>query len=168
MIAKARWVTLAAALAVATVGCGTTATIKKTNGADYELEIVRSTPSELIVATRDGERPIPRNEIREIDHPGNVSVTAGVALFFAGTANLFGAFRCDTYDARSQRFCAGWGVGGGMAVTGLGMIIWGSIIWKHSVRAAGGQQGAPVVWLVPALLPASDRWHPGALLALSF
>ncbi len=167
-MAKARWVTLAASLAAASVGCGTTATIKKTNGAEYELEIVRSTPSELIVATRTGNRPIPREEIRDIDHPGNVALIAGVALLAAGAVNRLGAFSCEGYDPSTQHFCVGGLFAGGMAVTGLGMVIWGAIIWRGSVGAAGGQQATPVVWVVPALLPLADRPHPGALLALSF
>jgi hypothetical protein len=166
MIAVRRAAALTAMLALAAGGCGTTATITNRDGTRYEVEIVRSTPSELIVATRAGERPIARDRIRDIDHPGNVAVLAGSVLLTAGVVSLLGFHRCES--SASSDFCIGSIGGVGLAASGLGMVVWGAHAWTTSVGAAGGQQVGPLARLAPAIIGPSSRPHLGAALAFSF
>lgn len=166
MMARSVRAALTAVLAAATVGCGTTATITTKDGSHHELEIVRSTPSELIVATRQGERPLPRDQIVDVDHPGKAALGAGTVLALLGAANLLGVARCES--GRSADFCIGWAVGGGMLASGIGLVGWGAYVWTRSSRAAGGQQVTQVARLAPALLGTIDRPQPGATFGLSF
>jgi hypothetical protein len=150
----------------AIMACSTTATITERDTTRYEVAIVRSTPSELIVATRNGERPIARDQISDIDHPGNVAIVVGSALLAAGALNLAGLYSCQ--DSRRSDFCAGWAGGGALALSGLGLVVWGAVVWTQSVHAARDEQAAPVARLAPAIFAASGRSNLGATLALSF
>jgi hypothetical protein len=152
-------------LLASATACSTTATITNKDATRAEVRIARSTPTELIVATRDGERVIERDHVQEIDHPGNVAVVAGAALLAAGAANLAGLYRCR--ENESSDFCVGWAVGGALAGSGLGLLIWGGTVWTNSVEAAGGAP-SPVARLAPAVLGGPGRLSPGATLALSF
>jgi len=157
---------LTALLLVNAIGCSTTATVTNKDATRFDVHIARSTPTELIVATRDGERAIPRDQIAEIDHPGNVALIAGTALLAAGTLNLLGLYRC--HENESSSFCVGWLGGAALAGAGLGLVIWGGSVWTHSVEAAGERPAPPVARLAPAILGTPDRPRPGAALALSF
>lgn len=161
----ARAVALVALAPSLVCACSTTATITSKDATRYDVAIVRSTPAELIVATRDGERPIPRDQIADIDHPGNVAIAVGSVMLFAGTANLLGVARCHAND--SSGVCFGWAAGAAVAASGLGLTIWGASAWTASVRAASGDPST-VARLTPAVFGAPDRAHPGATLALSF
>jgi len=119
-------------LAVTSVGCGTTATITSRDGSRYELAILRSTPDAVVVDSRDGARAIPRDQIRDIDHPGNVLETAGAVLLLLGAATLLRQPAC---DGRSN-FCVGWAGAAGLAGAGLTMTVVGGLTWTRSVRAA--------------------------------
>ncbi|HXJ19889.1 MAG TPA: hypothetical protein VMT03_06605 [Polyangia bacterium] len=157
MMTLSRRAALAATLALASAGCGTTATITKKDGQRYQLEIVRSTPTELIVATRGGERPIPRDQVQDIDHPGNVAIAVGSVALLVGAVNLLGWRRCE--PGGPTDFCMGWAAGGGLVGLGVGMIGWGGYVWKRSTTAAQ---------LTPAVVGTPDGPRPGAALALSF
>jgi hypothetical protein len=140
----ARTVALAAIAASCACACSTTATITNKDATRYNVAIVRSTPAELIVATSDGERGIPREQIAAIDHPGNVALVAGALMLFAGTANLLGVARCHAND--SSGVCFGWAAGGAVAASGLGLTIWGASVWTASVRAAESAPGATLAF----------------------
>ncbi|HXU62135.1 MAG TPA: hypothetical protein VN962_10560 [Polyangia bacterium] len=125
-------------LAVTGVGCGSTATITSRDGSRYELAILRSTPDAVIVDSRDGARAIPRDQIRDIDHPGNVLETAGAMLFLLGAAALLRQPEC---DGRTS-VCLGWAGAAGLAGGGLTMTIVGGLTWTRSVRAATAQDAS--------------------------
>jgi hypothetical protein len=67
-------------------------------------------PPRSRTGTRDGERAIPRDQIADVDHPGNVAVVAGSVLLAAGTVNLLGVYR--RHAGESSSLCARWAVGG--------------------------------------------------------
>jgi hypothetical protein len=48
----------------------------------------RSTPTHLVVDTEDGRRYVARSEVVDIDHPGNVTALAGLALAAWGVLGL--------------------------------------------------------------------------------
>jgi len=84
-------------MAAATFGaCSTTATITRRSDPPLEAKIVRGTPVSVIVVDGDSDRAIARDEIVDIDHPGNVSAVAGGLLSAYGLFNIaVGAPLCD-------------------------------------------------------------------------
>ncbi len=151
---------------LAAAACGTTAIITERDMTRHEVVIVGSTPAELMVATRNGERVIPRDQISDIDHPGNVAVVVGAALLTVGALNLAGWHRCQ--DNQPSDFCAGWAGGGGLALSGLGLLVWGAAVWGQSVHAASGEQPAPLARVAPAVFGTPGGSRLGATIALSF
>jgi hypothetical protein len=129
-----------AALACALGGCSTNALIRDTQY-EHDVPILRSTPTEIIVRTNEGERAIPRAEIRDIDHPGNVLGLAGVPVLALGIANLAGTWTCDPTDS----LCFGTGAGFLTASIGALMTAFGLAIYARSVTRAGADPGRPAV-----------------------
>jgi hypothetical protein len=118
----------------ALVGCGTAATVRE-GAIEHHVRINRSTPSELIVQTNEGERAIPRAGIGDIDHPGNVLAAAGLPFIALGVANLFGVWNCGDGQS-SHAFCMSTGMGVVTISVGALMSLWGATIWDRSRRAA--------------------------------
>lgn len=139
--------------------CGRTATIHMRDGSTIEGKIVRSDESSIYVAEVEkcpkktrrfrstkicfhDEVPVLRQEIRDIDHPGDVSASIGLPL-----AAVAGGYSLALYS-KSQD-CEGddcWGPGIAMAIIGLpcaivavvGLIngIYGTVVWSSSYKAA--------------------------------
>jgi hypothetical protein len=120
---------------LALVGCSTNALIRDSRF-EHDAPILRSTPSEIIVRTNEGERAIPRAEIRDIDHPGNVLALAGVPILTLGLANLAGAWSCADRGP-TDSFCFGTGAGFLTASIGALMVAFGAVIWGRSTARAG-------------------------------
>jgi hypothetical protein len=127
--------TVALAL-LALAGCGTAATVRE-GTLEHQVRINRSTPSELIVQTNEGERTIPRAGVTSIDHPGNVLAIAGLPFIALGVANLLGVWNCGDGEP-SHTFCMSSAMGGLSISGGALMSIWGATIWERSHRAAAG------------------------------
>ena len=65
--------------------CSTTATIHRVYGPSYEAEIADSDASALRVLGDDGRlHAVPRAEVTDVDHPGNVVLTVGAVLTAIG------------------------------------------------------------------------------------
>jgi len=131
-----------ASFACALGGCSTNALIRDGQW-EHDVPIMRSTPTEIIVRTNDGERAIPRAEIRDIDHPGNVLALAGLPILALGVANLAGAWSCADGDGASNGWCVGTGLGFLTASIGGLMTAFGLAIWSRSFTRAGGDSGRP-------------------------
>lgn len=72
-----------------TFGCSTTATLRRRSGPDIEGTIVRSDDQALYTDTNAGQRfRIERTDVREIDHPGNVTAVVGLSLIAIGIGLL--------------------------------------------------------------------------------
>jgi hypothetical protein len=77
------------ALLLVALGCAPPATIRLRNGANVESPIIGSDRDSVYVRGMYGEpHPIPRQEIVDIDHPGNVGTVAGLLLMAWGMAVL--------------------------------------------------------------------------------
>jgi hypothetical protein len=123
---------------VALASCSTNALIRD-NQYEHNVPILRSTPTEIFVRTNEGERAIPRAEIRDIDHPGNVLALAGVPILALGIANLAGAWTCDPTDS----ICFGSGAGFLTASIGALMTAFGLAIYYRSITRAGAYEVQP-------------------------
>ena len=131
---------LVAILACALGGCSTNALIRDAQYV-HDVPILRSTPTEIIVRTNEGERAIPRAEIRDIDHPGNVLAFAGLPILALGLGNLAGAWTCEP----SGSLCFGSGAGFLTASIGALMTAFGLAIYARSVSRAGVEPGRSAV-----------------------
>ena len=87
---------LAVLVSAAATGCGTSATITDRSGARQEGVFIRGNQTHLIVATTDGRIALRRDEIADVDHPGNVMAVVGAALLIPSAAWLVSpALRCE-------------------------------------------------------------------------
>jgi hypothetical protein len=117
-------------------GCSTTATIHRSDGYMLEGRIKGGTPSSIIVDPRIGERQeIPRSQVVDIDHPGNVHALIGGIVF--GIGGISAGTTCsdindNAYDRGSDCF---YGVS--MAIAGAAILGWGLYNWFGSTDAAG-------------------------------
>jgi hypothetical protein len=116
-------------------GCSTTATIHRSDGYMLEGRIKGGTPSSIIVDPRIGERQeIPRSQVVDIDHPGNVHALIGGIVF--GLGGISAATTCSdindhAYDRGSDCF---YGVS--VAIAGAAILGWGLYNWFGSTDAA--------------------------------
>jgi hypothetical protein len=123
----------AVALLTVLCGCSTTATISRVNGTQLDAEIQRSDRDNLVVTTNTGHKlRVPRSEVSDIDHPGNVSAVIGSVLSVYGAVNIVGGM--STCVRVGGAFCAGMVA---PAAIGVPMLIWGLKTWSGSTEAAG-------------------------------
>jgi hypothetical protein len=73
------------ALALQAAACGSSATISRRLGPPVDARVVGSDEDSIVVLHDDG-RPerIPRLDIEDVDHPGNVLAVAGLCILLAG------------------------------------------------------------------------------------
>lgn len=146
----------AALCALLTSACSTTATISRNRGPAYEAKITRSEPDALYVLGDDGrEYRVPAEEVREIDHPGNVlallgGISLGIALLVAATPVDTNDFDAD--DQRENKFVAASVYG----LLGVGLFVPGLAIWMRSHGAASALRPA-AAGLPPEAYPAEPR-----------
>jgi hypothetical protein len=115
-------------------GCSTAAKISLIEGGQVEARIQRSDQDNLVVGTETGaEVPIPRSEISEIDHPGNVVAVIGGVLSAYGVTNIVGGISTCGEKKMPGAACLGvfW-----PATVGASMLTWGLMTWMRSTRAA--------------------------------
>ncbi len=93
-------------------GCSTTATISRVNGPAYEAHILASDTNFLRVRDNYGrEFLVPREDVADIDHPGNVLYTIGLVLVAMSTAMIIGDLSHG--DQSRQTEWSGMGLPGG-------------------------------------------------------
>ncbi len=119
-------------LAPLVTGCGTTATISRSNVRPVEAKIVGSDPKSLYIevpGTYD-TRSIGRSDITDIDHPGNVAAVIGGIVTGYGIANIaIGASDCRRGGAA---YCTGVFL---PAAVGAPIFVWGLVTWMTSTGA---------------------------------
>ena len=122
----------------ATAGCGTKATITRVNAPPVEAEIVGGDQENIYVELAGGTMPIAREEIEDIDHPGNVAAVIGGLVSAYGIANLaLGLPQC---EKQGPAFCTGVIL---PATIGLPVMIYGIAVWARSRGAANPTSDAP-------------------------
>jgi hypothetical protein len=137
-------------LALAAIGCSTTATVVRRDGTELEGTINGGTPTGVVVTTEDGQGAhIPRDDIREIDHPGNVHAIAGGLFVLLSGMMLVG--QSESCDRNPSGECWAFLIPGAIGTT---LLIWGIPVWRSSVDAAGQSS--------MRLHPRDDRPRQGA------
>src|SRR5262245_38989812 len=125
-----------AALSGSLSACSTTATIYREHGPPLEARIVGGSSDAVFVEGSDGrDFPVPRHDIHDIDHPGNVHELVGGLILAYGLANiLVGYSQCNSNDNRyPAAYCIGVFT---PALIGAGMLTWGLFTHSESVDAA--------------------------------
>jgi hypothetical protein len=149
------------------MACSTTATIYRSNGMMMEGTIEGGSPDAIVFTPKLGPRQeVPRNDIVEIDHPGNVHALLGGIFLGYGVTNIainYDQCRRDEVSGEvSGRDCTAVFVPAGV---GVGLLVWGLITWMGSTSAADDtsmepMQRAPGQQPVPAALPPRDAVEP--------
>ena len=127
-------------LFVVSAGCSETATSRRTDGQVVEARLIRSDQRHVYV--RPGyaatETPIPRAEIVDIDHPGNVhltvgSILAGMGMIGGVIPGLVAGMSNDPIDqAASEAMLMSGAI---WIAAGAPLIYWGYTRWFGSRRA---------------------------------
>jgi hypothetical protein len=147
-------------------GCGTTATINTRSESPFDGTIIGGNSEEVRVHVQNHVRTIPRNQIEDIDHPGNVAATIGGVVTGYGIVNIaIGAPEC---DRQGPAFCMGVFI---PAAVGLPLMIWGITTYVGSVRAlnkAPNEVTAQRFFVVPTTQVAGQPQTPGLVAGGSF
>lgn len=119
---------MAGVLVVGGFGCTTTSTIYRRSGPRMEAQIKGGSRTSIVAEAEGQESVIPRNDISEVDYPGNVhALIGGIILGVAGLNVTFGYDRCIDGRLTGQQHTAACTGLIGMAATGAGMLIWGLV-----------------------------------------
>ena len=144
---------MALVVALSVGGCSTTATIHRVYGPAYETEIADSDASALRVLGDDGRlHEVPRGEITDVDHPGNVVITVGAIL--VGIAALASISIMNERNGSQNREEA-TAVGLVYGLPGLAMLVAGGVTYIGSKSKASAFENA----LVPAGPRPADRMY---------
>jgi hypothetical protein len=113
-------------------GCSTTASIEMKTGGTVEAHVVGGSPNSVYLVDREhGKFTLRRDDIRDVDLPGNVMLLAGAGLFAAGGVGLwFGDTHCASFGETGT--CAASVV---PAIAGLLAAAWGAYVYRRSARA---------------------------------
>jgi len=118
---------LLAAAALHLSACSSEATIRRRDGALVDARIVASDPDALFLAGPAGPTRLPRADVDDIDHPGNVLVVAGLSVLLVG-AQIIASEHQTGAGAASVAVTTG--------LPGLAMITWGATTYLRSNGAA--------------------------------
>jgi len=127
-------------------GCGSSALLSMKRGLMVEGRITGGDEDSVFVESESQEGnsriAVPRADITDIDHPGNVAATLGGILGAYGIANVaVGAPACDQ-RGDGGAFC----VGVFLPLTiALPIFIYGLVTWQRSRSAAASVDGRPSV-----------------------
>jgi hypothetical protein len=122
-------------LIASSLGCSTTATIHRSDGYMLEGRIKGGTASSIIVDPRIGKRQeVPRSQVTDIDHPGNVHALIGGIVF--GIGGISAGANCGQADGAGADRDADCFYAVSIAITGAAMLGWGLYQWFDSTDAA--------------------------------
>ena len=131
-------------------GCSTTATISRTDGMAYEADILASDANSLRVRDSYGrEMIVSREEMADIDHPGNVIYTIGLVLIAMSVPMIIGDLSHQGKSQQSEWSGMGLVIGIPEAVTGLCLAIPGWVHYRHSKHEAKAFEDANPILPVP-------------------
>ena len=134
-----------------TMGCETTATIRRPDGPPFEAEIDYSTESELVLRGADGSSiPLGQYQVSEVDHPGNVLAVVGGFYLGVGGLSLWylheqrGSCAPDCSARALALMMGACGILSGL-VFATNLLIWS----RSKTRARRFEDSRPPAWLIP-------------------
>jgi hypothetical protein len=131
-------------------GCSTTASISRVDGLRYEANILDSDANSLRVRDVYGrELTVSREEVADIDHPGNVSFTVGLVLIAMSVPMISDDMSHRLNSQQTEWAGMGLVVGLAEAVTGLCLAIPGWLHHGRSKRQAKAFEDANPILPVP-------------------
>jgi len=139
-----------------TVGCATTATVRRTDAPPVEADIDGSDASTLRLRGRNGEMlALDQYQVASIDHPGNIVATIGAGYTGAGILCLVPLI---VERERHQMDNGFGGVVGALGVlsllVGVPMLIAGTSTWGRSKqRAHAFEISRPPPWMIAPAVP---------------
>jgi hypothetical protein len=152
-------------LAALITGCGSTATITRVGARPIEAKIVGSDARAIFIETDGVRSPVARDEISDIDHPGNVAATIGTIVTGYGIANIaLGAENCERGGAA---YCTGVFL---PAMIGAPIMLFGIATWAGSVSNAGAgkKKTEPSLAIVPVVSTDKKNEYVGVSAAMRF
>jgi hypothetical protein len=119
-------------LPLAVGACATTTTVETRGGTVYEAHVMGGSPGSVYLSTKaNGRFSVRREDVADVDYPGNVQILGGLAL------GAFGGWRLLSGDTQ----CSGFGdIGNCMvnvvpAIAGLLIALWGTYVYVRASRA---------------------------------
>lgn len=150
---RAPLVALVGTVLASTLGCSTTATISRVNGAELDAHFAGSDAKFIYVKTESGAQVIPRSEVTDIDHPGDTAAVLGLIVGAYGVVNIgVAASQCNSNGAA---YCTGVFL---PAAIGLPMLLWGIVVHTDSTNEL--EQRVPDAGTAEAI-----RMKPGLFVA---
>jgi hypothetical protein len=115
-------------------GCGTSALIDTKEGGHIDARIVGGSPGSIYLAGDNHDRfTLRRDDIADVDHPGDVLIIIGTALTAIGGFRLWqGDSRCNDLGANGDRYCI---LNATPAMAGLLSLAWGLWAYHRSTKA---------------------------------
>lgn len=129
-----------AALALLAAGCARSTVVVRTDGSEVAGTIIESDNMQMLLRDDAGEViAVPREQIADIDHPGDLGIWLGSFAFGAGVQALVlgGLAYADAEDGSLQGAlsAAAMGVGGALVAVGAPLLVVGIIDKGASLRA---------------------------------
>lgn len=153
-------------LATIATGCGNTATISRANAPDLEGQIVSSDEHNLYVKTAgESAMTVSRDNVTDVDHPGNVAATIGGIITAYGAVNIAaGAGDCDRYGGA---YCVGVFL---PASIGAPILAYGLYNWMSSTDAASnpGRKAQGSLIIVPTVAADKKNEYFGVSASMRF
>lgn len=154
-------------VATLSTGCGRTATITRTSAGPIEGKITTSDRKTVYVrrATDGVHVSVPRADIADIDHPGNVAAVAGAAILAYGVASPL-IFEPDC-GRNGLSYCVSVYL---PAFLGASTLIYGIGVWSRSVynAAPSDASSARRITVVPVASMDKTNQFYGASARVSF
>ena len=114
--------------------CSTAATLTLTDRREITGTITASSKEEIHLMTDLGERPVSRQGVADISHPGKFHMLLGVSMFAAGIITFIAIDQRDCRDSCAQP-ATGIALPVLAGAAGAGIFFWGYSTWSDS-RAA--------------------------------
>ncbi len=157
--------------------CGTSANLHLKSGAVLEGKVVDSDSQNYYIGP--ARAPVRRDEVVDIDHPGNAVMTVGICVGAVGAINLahygtghsYSRTRCDasgTCYEETVSSSQGTKASAIILGAGLGMALYGALVWSGSKSRAEEGRGAIQVGLAPFVVPTQDGAAYGAVVGGRF
>jgi hypothetical protein len=144
-----------ALLPLATSACGMSATLENNEGRHVDARILGGSPGSVYLAGDGHTRfTMRRDDVREVDHPGNVLIAIGSVLTAIGGLRIAaGDSRCEDFAQSGDRYCIAMGAPALAGLLVLGAGLYGYFRSSRAFADTSRPEPDPVVKPRPAEAP---------------